>query len=109
MTFQETMVNDLDIFLDSGDFAETLKWTHGAVEKEILGIVDIPSDESSPHEAKIETTRMEAKVKSSDITGITRNDLVKYNGTSYYVYRMEVENPGFTILFLSKDQVYADA
>jgi hypothetical protein len=99
MTFKNDLINDLDTFLNSDEFADDI--TYNSVT--IQGIFDDEFSSAVQGEMGIESTVPQVLVKTSDVVGIAHADLMTINSTVYKVIGIQPDGTGMTMLLLSED------
>ena len=99
MTFKDDLTNDLDIFLNSDEFAVDITYNAGTIQ----GIFDDEFSSAVQGEMGIESTVPQVLVKSSDVVGIAHADLMTINTIVYKIIGIQPDGTGMTMLLLSKD------
>ena len=104
MSFKDNVLEDLDIFLNLGDFAQTVKYTNSSgVSKEIPAIFLIKTDLLLENMNGTESSIPAVIVRKRDLPDVKNGDVFTVNGTSYIVIQTEYKDDLIIKAYLSKD------
>ena len=104
MAFKDNVLKDLDIFLNLGDFAQTVIYTDSSgVSKEVPAIFLIKTDLLLENMNGTESSIPAVLVKKTDIADVRNGDVFTINGTSYTVIQTEYKDDLVIKAYLSKD------
>lgn len=101
MTFKEALQNDLDVFINTDEFATPITYKGNTIN----GIYDNTSDVARLVGIGVESASPRVVVKSSDVVGVKSKDVLVVDGVSYYVIPpIQFDGEGLTTLLLSEDE-----
>ncbi len=104
MTFKDNVLEDLDIFLNLDDFAETVNYTDSSgVSKEAPAIFLTKTDLLLENMNGTESSIPAVLVKKRDLPDVRNGDVFTINGTIYTVIQTEYKNDFIIKAYLSKD------
>lgn len=102
MTLQDDLTSDLSVFFDTDDFAVSCTYTPSGGSASTINVI---FDKQFPAQNGNEITfTPAARVKTSDITGIDKNDTMVIDGTTYYVFEPGPDDNGIRTILLSENQ-----
>lgn len=99
MTFKNDLLNDLDIFLNSDEFAVDVTYLVSTIQ----GIFDDEFSSAVQGEMGIESTVPQVLVKTSDVQNIAHNEELTINSVVYKVIGIQPDGTGVTLILLSED------
>lgn len=99
MTFKDDLLTDLDVFLNSDEFAEIVTYKGAAIR----GVFDDAFQVSAPDGLGIETTQPQVVVKSADVAGMAHGDTMTIKTVVYKVIGIHPDGTGLTTAILSRD------
>lgn len=92
--------DDLDIYYSDFGVDVTFdgKTIRAIIDSRYTGLMDQRGFEP------VESYEYMARVKTTDITGISHDDTITWDGVDYYVKNIQHTGSGETLLFLSEEQ-----
>ena len=104
MAFKDNVLKDLDIFLNLGDFAETVNYTDSSgVSKEVPAVFLTKTDLLLENMNGTESSIPAVLVKKRDLPDVKNGEIFAINGTSYTVIQTEYKDDFIIKAYLSKD------
>ena len=99
--------NDLDIFLNTSDFAQTGTLTPqpSGTGKTVEGIFDNESYTYDASRDELINTTPTFICQSVEISGTKLNDKLETNSSTYYIMKIEPDGTGISKLYLSKGRI----
>jgi hypothetical protein len=98
-TFKEDLTNDLEIFLNSDEFAVDVTYLGDTIQ----GIFDDEFSSAVQGEMGVESTVPQVLVRTSDVPNVAHSQEMTINSTVYKVIGIQPDGTGMTLLLLSKD------
>lgn len=99
MTFKDDLTNDLDVFLNSDEFAVDVTYNAATIQ----GIFDAEFSSAVEGEVGIESTVPQVLVKTSDVPNVAHNETMTINSVVYSVIGIQPDGTGVTLILLSED------
>lgn len=99
MTFKSDLTNDLDVFLNSDEFAVDITYQAATIQ----GIFDAPFSSAVEGEMGIESTLPQVLVKTGDVPNIAHAETMTINSVVYNVIGIQPDGTGMTLILLSED------
>jgi hypothetical protein len=99
MTLKDDMLTDLDVLIDTDDFAVSITYNSATIN----GIFDKEFAQTAEGEVAIESTVPQVLVKDSDIVGAAHGDVMTINGINYNIIGIQPDGTGSTLILLSQD------
>ncbi len=99
MTFKNDLTNDLDIFLNSDEFAVDVTYNSATIQ----GIFDDEFTSAVEGEMGIESSVPQVLVKTSDVPNVAHNETMTINSVVYNVIGIQPDGTGMTLILLSQD------
>ncbi len=99
MTLKSDLLIDLDILIDTDDFAVDITYNLATIK----GIFDNGFIESSDGEVAVESTVPQVIVKSSDVVGAIHDEIMTIDSVDYNIIGIQPDGTGVTVIFLSQD------
>lgn len=101
-SFSEQLTNDLDVFINTDDFAETVTLLQsGSPQAQINIIWDDNYEIIDTQTGQILSSSPAATCKSSDVSSVALRDIIIRGGINWRVIKI-VPDGNFTVLILSK-------
>lgn len=105
MTFKTDIINDMSVFLNTGEFATDAIYKTNTIQV----IFDQTSDNFDVGEVEIVRDRIEILANQSDVTGVVIGDVIDINAVTYYIIDIddqgETNTTGFIRLILSLEMI----
>ena len=98
-TFKDDLTNDLDVFLNSDEFAVDVTYLAGTIQ----GIFDAPFKSAVEGEMGIESTLPQVLVKTSDVASAVHGQTMTINSVVYQISGIQPDGTGMTSILLSED------
>ena len=98
-TFKQDLTNDLDIFLNSDEFAVDVTYQATTIQ----GIFDDEFSSAVQGEMGIESTVPQVLVKTSDVPNVAHNEAMTINSVVYKIIGIQPDGTGMTLILLSED------
>ncbi len=98
-TFKQDLTTDLDIFLNSAEFAVDITYNAATIQ----GIFDAEFSSAVEGEMGIESTDTQAFVKTSDVSSATHGETMTINSIVYNIIGIQPDGTGMTLILLSED------
>ncbi len=96
MAFQDNLTADLDIFLNTDEYGKTGTFKGNSIKIQFYKNFEA----ASPGDANIETRRVWAVAKTTDVAGAVHGDTLTVDGTAYKITGIEPGDSGLTTLKL---------
>ncbi len=99
MTFKDDLTNDLDIFLNSDEFAVDVTYLAATIQ----GIFDAEFSSAVQSELGIESTAPQVTVKTADVPNVAHGQTMEINSVVYQIIGIQPDSTGMTLILLSED------
>ncbi len=99
MSFKDDLRDDLDLFLNIDEFAETITYKGAPIK----GIFDNAFVVDSQDGVEVETVQPQVIAKTSDISTLVHGDTMTISSVVYNVVGIQPDGTGITIVLLSQD------
>lgn len=99
MTFKTDLTNDLDIFLNSNEFAIDITYNSTTIQ----GVFDAEFSSAVEGEMGIESTVPQVLVKTSDVSSAVHGETMTINSVVYNIIGIHPDGTGMTLILLSED------
>jgi hypothetical protein len=99
MTFKDDLTTDLDIFLNSNEFAVDVTYQSATIK----GVFDAPFESAVEGEMGIESTLPQVLVKTSDVASAVHGQTMTINSVVYQIIGIQPDGTGMTLILLSED------
>ncbi|HDK41519.1 MAG TPA: hypothetical protein ENG93_02540 [Nitrospirae bacterium] len=100
MTLKDQLTSDIDMMLDTSEFAVTATYDGST---SVNGIFDNDYEAADLGEGAVEASVPTFLYKSSDISNVQQGMTLVVNGTTYKVREIRPDGTGMTLLVLSED------
>ena len=98
-TFKDDLTTDLDIFLNSNEFAVDVIYLAATIQ----GVFDAEFSSAVEGEMGIESTVPQVLVKTSDVSGAVHGQAMTINSVVYQIIGIQPDGTGMTSILLSED------
>ncbi|MBU1864257.1 MAG: hypothetical protein KKH94_11380 [Candidatus Omnitrophica bacterium] len=98
--FKDDTITDLDVFINTNEFAVEVTLTGGA---KIKGIFDDEFRALNIQDGQIASSGPQVICKSADVATVGLNAVITINAVEYKVKERQPDGTGLTTLILSKD------
>ena len=104
MAFKDNLLKDLDVFLNTDEFAETVVYTdESGNSKEIPAIFLTKTDLFSEDMNAIESSIPAVLIKRKDLANVKNGDIFTINDIEYTVIQTEYKDDLIIKAYLSRD------
>jgi hypothetical protein len=98
-TFKDDLTNDLEIFLNSDEFAVDVTYLGNTIQ----GIFDDEFSSAVQGEMGVESTVPQVLLRTSDVPNVAHGETMTINSVVYQVIGIQPDGTGMTLILLSED------